>query len=103
MFFSGFIPVFLFAQPSLGARLAKGLFDESFAGIYQLSAFDWMMLVPYFGILIVLSVYGIHRYETVRRYIKYGRKLGSTPPAKFKHLPKVTIQLPLYNERFVVE
>lgn len=103
MFFSGFIPVFLLAQPSLGARLAKGLFDESFAGIYQLSAFDWMMLVPYFGILIVLSVYGIHRYETVRRYIKYGRKLSSTPPAAFEQLPRVTIQLPLYNERFVVE
>lgn len=99
----GLIPVFLFAQPTLGSRLANGLFNDAFSGIYRLSAFDWALLIPYFGILLVLSVYGVHRYETVRRYIKYGKGLRSTAHHKFKHLPKVTIQLPLYNERFVVE
>jgi cellulose synthase/poly-beta-1,6-N-acetylglucosamine synthase-like glycosyltransferase len=39
----------------------------------------------------------------MRRYIKYRKNLPSTAPQKFKQLPKVTIQLPLYNERFVVE
>ncbi len=94
---------FLFAQPTLGARLAANLFDDSFAGIYRLSAFDWMMLLPYFGILLILSVYGVHRYETVRRYRKYGKSLRTTAAKKFDRLPSVTIQLPLYNERFVVE
>jgi cellulose synthase/poly-beta-1,6-N-acetylglucosamine synthase-like glycosyltransferase len=103
MFFLGMIPIFLFAQPTLAARLTKGLFDNSFAGIYRLSAFDWALLVPYFGILFILSIYGVHRYETVRRYMKYGRKLASTAPQKYAVLPKVTVQLPLYNERFVVE
>jgi cellulose synthase/poly-beta-1,6-N-acetylglucosamine synthase-like glycosyltransferase len=103
MFFSALISALLFAQPSLGARLSRGLFDNSFAGIYRLSTFDWALLIPYFGILIVLSIYGVHRYETVRRYIKYGRKLNASAPRKLAELPRVTIQLPLYNERFVVE
>ena len=99
----GLIPLFLFVQASLGSRISTGLFDDSFAGIYRLSPFDWALLVPYFGILMILSVYGIHRYETVRRYIKFGKNLPQTAPQSFEHRPRVTIQLPLYNERYVVE
>ncbi len=99
----GLIPIFLFAQQAFGSRLTNGLFDDSFAGIYRLSAFDWALLIPYFGMLAILSVYGIHRYETVRRYMKYGKNLPGTASKKFAQLPKVTVQLPLYNERFVVE
>lgn len=51
----------LFAQPSLSARIANDLFDDTFSGIYRLSPFDWSLLIPYFGILLVLSVYGVHR------------------------------------------
>lgn len=94
---------FLFAQPTLGTRIANGLFDDAFSGIYRLSPFDWALLIPYFGILIILSVYGLHRYETMRRYIKYRKNLLQSAPGKFEQLPAVTIQLPLYNERFVVE
>lgn len=89
---------FLFAAPSMTDRM----FDDTFSGIYRLSFFDWSLLVPYFGMLAVLSVYGLHRYETIRRYIKHRRKLPRSAPQKFEHLPAVTIQLPLYNERFVV-
>ena len=49
-------------------RFVRGLFDNTFAGIHQLAPFDWAMLVPYFGILALLSVYGLHRYETIRTY-----------------------------------
>ncbi len=93
---------FLFAQPTLGARLATGLFDDTFSGIYRLSPFDWALLIPYFGILSVLSIYGLHRYETMRRYRKYRKNLPTQPARQFEQLPKVTVQLPLYNERFVV-
>jgi len=103
MFFLGLIQLFLFAQQTVGSRLVDGIFDDSFAGIYRLSPFDWALLIPYFGILVILSVYGVHRYETVRRYMKYGRSLATEAAEKFKRLPKVTIQLPLYNERFVIE
>ena len=91
------------AQPSLSTRLTKGLFDDTFAGLYHLSPFDWALLVPYFGVLLILSVYGLHRYETIRRYVRHRQNLPVEPPARFEQLPRVTIQLPLYNERFVVE
>ncbi len=94
---------YLSAQPMLGTRIANGMFDDTFSGIYRLSAFDWALLIPYFGTLIILSIYGLHRYETMRRYIKYKKNLLTSPPQRFERLPKVTIQLPLYNERFVVD
>jgi len=92
---------FVFASSST-SRFVGGMFNDPFAGIYRLSFFDWSLLIPYFAILLVLSVYGLHRYETMRRYIKHRKKLPLTAPHRFKQLPKVTIQLPLYNERFVV-
>src|SRR5579875_3453958 len=94
---------FLFAQRSLTSRIATELLGNPFSGIYRLSPFDWALLIPYFGTLTILSVYGIHRYETMRRYRKYRSNLPKTAPQKYAQLPKVTVQLPLYNERFVVE
>jgi cellulose synthase/poly-beta-1,6-N-acetylglucosamine synthase-like glycosyltransferase len=97
------LQVLLVAQPGIGSRITTGLFDDTFSGIYQLSPFDWALLVPYFGILIILSIYGIHRYEIILRYRKYKKNLLTNPPKRFESMPRVTIQLPLYNERFVVE
>ncbi|MDP9054627.1 MAG: glycosyltransferase [Acidobacteriota bacterium] len=84
-------------------RFTRGLFDDTFAGIHQLSWFDWAILIPYFGILALLSVYGLHRFETIRTYFKHRKNATGEPPARFENLPKVTIQLPLYNERYVLE
>src|SRR5581483_11927060 len=88
-----FLGGFLFAQPTLGTRIANGLFDDTFSGIYRLSPFDWALLIPYFGTLVILSIYGLHRYETMRRYIKYKKNLPKQPAKQFDHFPKVTIQL----------
>lgn len=84
-------------------RISRGLFDDTFAGIYQLSWFDWALLIPYFGILGILSIYGIHRFETIRTYFKHRKKATGAAPGRFENLPRVTIQLPLYNERYVLE
>src|SRR5664280_2801531 len=85
-------------------RLIQNILNNPFAGIHQLAWFDWAMLVPYFTVLIILSVYGIHRYDIIRTYFKH-RKNATVEPSKkqFAQLPPVTIQLPLYNERYVVE
>ncbi len=95
-------PAFL-AAASTFQQLRRALFDNTFAGIHQLDWFDWAMLIPYFGLLGILSIYGIHRYEVIRTYFKHRKKLPKEPRARFSQLPPVTIQLPLYNERFVVE
>ncbi|MGH9662708.1 MAG: glycosyltransferase [Bryobacteraceae bacterium] len=97
------LPFALLAAESGMNRLARTLFDDTFAGIHQLAWFDWMILIPYFSVLIVLSVYGIHRYEIIRTYWKHRAKRGAAAVARFDSLPRVTIQLPLYNERYVVE
>ena len=77
-------------------------FDPTFAGIHQLAWFDWALMIPYFSVLIILSAYGLHRYEMIRGYLKHKKRL-TDPPNLFEQLPRVTIQLPLYNEKFVVE
>jgi len=78
--------------------------ETPFAGVHRLVWFDWAMLIPYFTVLIILSVYGLHRYETIRTYFKHRKKATAEPSARlFESLPAVTIQLPLYNERYVVE
>ena len=84
-------------------RISRSLFDDTFAGIHQLSWFDWALLVPYFAILGVLSVYGLHRFDTIHSYFKHRKKVAGQPPQQFSELPPVTIQLPLYNERYVLE
>ncbi len=84
-------------------QLKRSLFDDSFDGVHQLAWFDWSLLIPYFGILIILSLYGLHRYEMIRTYMKHRKKLNQEPEFHFDELPAVTIQLPLYNERYVVE
>jgi cellulose synthase/poly-beta-1,6-N-acetylglucosamine synthase-like glycosyltransferase len=95
--------LFFLASKSATERLVRGMFDDTFAGIHHLAWFDWAMLVPYFTILFVLSIYGCHRYDVIRTYFKHRRNAVSEPPRRFEQLPPVTIQLPLYNERYVVE
>ena len=81
----------------------RGLFDDTFSGIHQLGWFDWAILVPYFTVLVILSIYGIHRFDIIRTYFKYRHKATGEPSQGFEQLPPVTVQLPIYNERYVVE
>jgi len=75
---------------------------DPFRGIYQPNAFDLSIEIPYFAILAVLSVYGVHRYCLTYLYLKNRRKTPK-PQGSFKKLPRVTVQLPVYNERYVIE
>lgn len=98
-----FIPLLAWVAFSPLEQFRRALADETFSGIHQLSWFDWAMLIPYFTLLGILSLYGMHRYEIIRIYFRHRKKLPKEAPARFEQLPRVTIQLPLYNERFVVE
>ena len=100
---ASFPPFSFLLATSTVDQVMKSLFDDSFSGIYSLNSFDLAMLIPYFTVLVILSLYGLHRYETMRTYMKHRAKVTNVPPSKFAELPKVTIQLPLYNERYVVE
>src|SRR5213078_27971 len=56
----------------------------------------------YLSVLIGLSAYGIHRYFIIYLYLK-NRKRAPVPAGRFEKLPKVTVQLPIFNELYVVE
>lgn len=93
----------LFLAPSKVDRWTRALTDNTFSGIHQLSWFDWLLLVPYFTLLTILAIYGAHRYAVVRGYLKYKHRVPLVPEKKFETLPRVTVQLPLFNERNVVD
>lgn len=67
-----------------------------------MSTAEIIFLAVYFGVLAVLSVYGSHRYRMAFLYYRHKYKLP-TPKARLERLPRVTIQLPVFNERYVVE
>ncbi|MEW6455201.1 MAG: cellulose synthase family protein [Acidobacteriota bacterium] len=60
-----------------------------------------LVLILYFSILAILSVYGFHRYFLLYLFLKNKNK-DIKPKSYFKKLPTVTIQLPIYNEMYVV-
>ncbi|MGH9860104.1 MAG: cellulose synthase family protein, partial [Candidatus Acidiferrales bacterium] len=98
--FGGFL-----AQEERGRGLFNRLFDpalDPFTGVYQLNAFDLAMMIPYFLVLLVLAAYGMHRYQLVYYYLKYGHR-APKPAALPAEWPAVTIQLPIFNERYVIE
>ncbi|MBT5831224.1 MAG: glycosyl transferase family 2, partial [Candidatus Latescibacteria bacterium] len=51
------------------------------------------------GLLMVVS---LHRHIMVRLYFKYGDRVPKLTE-RFETLPYVTVQLPVYNEMYVVE
>src|SRR5579864_8229404 len=80
----------------------SGASRDPFRGIYQLNSFDLAVMVPYFLVLGILAAYGFHRYWLVYCYAKYRANVPGKP-AEPANWPKVTIQLPIYNERYVLE
>jgi cellulose synthase/poly-beta-1,6-N-acetylglucosamine synthase-like glycosyltransferase len=56
----------------------------------------------YLVILVALAVYGFHRSSLVFLYYRY-RDKQPVESGKFAEMPAVTVQLPLYNEMYVVE
>ena len=67
-----------------------------------LESFDLFILIPYFTILGILAIYGLHRSHLVFLYYKNkGKK--PRPQKVLSSLPPITVQLPIYNEMFVVE
>jgi cellulose synthase/poly-beta-1,6-N-acetylglucosamine synthase-like glycosyltransferase len=72
--------------------------------LYRLDSFDWTILILYFSILTVLAIYGGYRIKQVIDFWRY-RKLTPRPANHFseEELPRITVQLPLFNEMYVVE
>src|SRR6266699_6431686 len=63
---------------------------------------ETITLATYFFVLIVLAIYGWHRYYLVYLYMR-NRDKGPSAGTALEPTPVVTIQLPLYNEMYVAD
>ena len=63
-------------------------------------SFIWT--ICYLSVLVGLSAYGVHRYFIIYLFLK-NRKRAPVPAGQFEKLPVVTVQLPIFNEVYVVE
>src|SRR3984957_15183226 len=91
------------APKGIGQYIRQHFLDQTFQGLYHPNAFDTALLIPYFIVLILLASYGAHRYVLVYLYYKNKKNRTTDPPAHFADLPRITVQLPIFNEQFVVE
>src|SRR5207248_1732051 len=63
---------------------------------------ETLTLAAYFFVLIILAIYGWHRYYLVYLYMRHRDKEPQAGPP-LDPPPLVTIQLPLYNEMYVAD
>ncbi len=66
----------------------------------------WEMAIAILYVIVVCSIcfYGLHRYWLTWRLLRDGQVRKSPEPAGlFSELPRVTVQLPMFNERHVAE
>ena len=64
----------------------------------------WQLIClgAYCAIVVVLGIYGLHRYQLLRLFQRH-RDEAIAPAGRFATLPPITVQLPLYNEFHVAE
>jgi len=63
---------------------------------------ETLTLATYFFVLVILAVYGWHRYYLVYLYMK-NKDRHPVPAGPMHTLPIVTVQLPIYNEMYVAD
>ena len=97
----------LVAPHGLGHYWKTHYADKTFEHLYRWNAFDTALLIPYFIVMVILAFYGIHRYQLVWLYYRNRKKAlrWDQPPMRFAPgtLPSLTIQLPIFNEQFVID
>src|SRR5579872_4199725 len=103
MLFSFQLLASIVAPRGVGQYIRQHFLDKTFQGLYHANAFDMALLIPYFFVLILLASYGAHRYVLVYLYYKNKKNHTTEPVHRFAELPRLTVQLPIFNEQFVVD
>jgi cellulose synthase/poly-beta-1,6-N-acetylglucosamine synthase-like glycosyltransferase len=91
----------LLAESLMGA--VGGWLDPASQSASQGSLLEWTIVALYLAVMLVLSAYGLHRYQLVYLYYRNRHGAAGEAAGRFERLPAVTVQLPIYNEQFVVE
>jgi len=80
----------------------KFLRSGNISYLYHMDSFDMTVVAIYFVVLAILSFYGFHRYLMVFLFNRYRTRVA-VPERQFAELPRVTVQIPVYNEMYVVK
>lgn len=67
-----------------------------------MSGFEVFLLALYAVLMVIITVYSFHAYLMVYLYHRRGRN-RRLETVRFEQWPTVTVQLPIYNEQYVVE
>jgi cellulose synthase/poly-beta-1,6-N-acetylglucosamine synthase-like glycosyltransferase len=67
-----------------------------------MSTLELTIFLAYSSLLLVLSLYGSHRIWMVYLHYRHKYRLA-TPAGRFAELPRLTVQLPMFNELYVAE
>ena len=68
--------------------------DQTFKGLYHWNLFDAAVLLPYFAVMIVLALYGVHRYTLCYLYFKYRKNYNPNPPHHSTNCPGLPSSCP---------
>jgi cellulose synthase/poly-beta-1,6-N-acetylglucosamine synthase-like glycosyltransferase len=96
------IAISLAPSPGPMSNYWNKITDKTFVGLWQANGFDLAVMLPYFFVMAILASYGIHRYALVYNFYKNRNRVAGPPP-DISVWPRVTVQLPIYNERYVIE
>ncbi|HEY6400794.1 MAG TPA: glycosyltransferase, partial [Blastocatellia bacterium] len=77
---------------------------DNISFLYSPDAFDWAIIIFYFTILALLAILGAYRLRMVYQFWRY-RHVKPQPKRRYaeSEAPRITVQLPLFNEMYVVE
>ena len=80
------------------------LLATSFDPVALLSqpAVRWTLTFVYAAVLILVAIYGLHRYWLVLLFLRSRRSIPR-PQRRFTELPLITVQLPMFNEAAVAQ
>lgn len=95
-------PVHELTETMIHPILRHGRDNISF--LYSLDAFDWVIVIFYFTILTLLAILGAYRMRMVYQFLRY-RHIKPQPQRHLalSELPRITVQLPIFNEMYVVD
>src|SRR5512139_697598 len=71
--------------------------------VSTMTPLETVVLALYFFVLTILAVYGWHRYYLVYLYARHKDDAPRMDLPALDPLPRVTIQLPVFNEMYVVD